>query len=102
MADVKPQRPPPDRALVEYLCRLSRLGLSEDEIPSYVADLQQIVGYVERLEQLALDGVEPTSHALDLASVTRPDDPAPSEPRDRVLANAPCRTADSFKVPKVV
>ncbi|MBI3893784.1 MAG: Asp-tRNA(Asn)/Glu-tRNA(Gln) amidotransferase subunit GatC [Candidatus Wallbacteria bacterium] len=98
----KAGKPGIDEKLVRYLCRLSRLALTPDEVPRYTAQLEQIVDYVLMLQEVPLEGVEPTSHVLDLKNVTRPDVPAPSELREKILANAPCRTEDSFKVPKIV
>jgi aspartyl-tRNA(Asn)/glutamyl-tRNA(Gln) amidotransferase subunit C len=91
-----------DEQLVSYLSRLSRLGLPPEEHAAYARHLQQLVEYVEMLQQVPIDGVEPTSHVLPLHTVTRPDEPAPSESRDRVLENAPCHQDGMFRVPKIV
>ena len=101
MADDKPARKL-DENLVSYLSKLSRLGLAPEEHPIYARHLQQIVEYVEMLQQVPVEGVEPTSHVLELHTVTRPDEPAPSAPRDQVLENAPCQQDGMFRVPKIV
>ncbi|MBI2944355.1 MAG: Asp-tRNA(Asn)/Glu-tRNA(Gln) amidotransferase subunit GatC [Candidatus Wallbacteria bacterium] len=102
MAERDPGEPTIDEKLVRYLCRLSRLSLTDEEIPRYAAQLEQIVGYVRMLDEVPTEGIEPTSHVLELANVTRPDVPVASAPREKILANAPCATEDSFKVPKIV
>ncbi len=91
-----------DEDLIRYLCRLSRLELTAEEIPVYTEQIRRIVQFVETLDRVPTDDVPPTSHVLDLANVTRDDVPRPSESREAILSNAPSRTTNSFKVPRVV
>jgi aspartyl-tRNA(Asn)/glutamyl-tRNA(Gln) amidotransferase subunit C len=61
--------------------------------------LSGILGHVDALAALDLEGVPPTAHALEVENVTRPDRPRPSWPRDEVLANAPAAQDGAFRVP---
>ena len=62
-------------------------------------ELSSILEHVERIGELDLDGVEPTSHVVDVENVLRSDEPRPSLPRERALAPAPDATDDGFRVP---
>lgn len=62
-------------------------------------ELDAVLGYIEHIEELDLDGVEPTSHVVALENVLRPDEVRPSLPRERALENAPEVAADGFSVP---
>ena len=63
------------------------------------SELSGILDHVERIGELDLDGVEPTSHVVALENVLRPDEPRPSLPRDRALEGAPDPSEGSFRVP---
>ncbi|MGH2924782.1 MAG: Asp-tRNA(Asn)/Glu-tRNA(Gln) amidotransferase subunit GatC [Solirubrobacterales bacterium] len=88
-----------DREQVLHVARLARLELTEDEIGRMSTDLSVILEHVERMNQLDLDGVEPTSHVVELRNVLRPDEPRPSAERDRILADAPDPAEGAFRVP---
>ena len=62
-------------------------------------ELSTILEAIEQIAELDLDGVQPTSHVIDLENVLRPDEPRPSLPRERALENAPDATGDGFRVP---
>jgi len=62
-------------------------------------ELSGILAHVDRIAELDLDGVAPTSHVVELENVLRPDQPRPSWPRDVVLAQAPDRLDGAFRVP---
>ena len=62
-------------------------------------ELSGILDHVERMTELDLQGVEPTSHVVELENVLRPDDPRPSWPRERVLESAPEPSDGAFRVP---
>lgn len=81
------------------MARLARLRLSEEEIERMAGELSAILEHVERISALDLEGVEPTSHVVDLENVLRADEPRPSLPRERALANAPDATDAGFSVP---
>ncbi len=88
-----------DRAQVLHVARLARLALDETEVDRMQVELSNVLGHVETIRELDLEGVEPTSHAVDLAGVTRPDVPRPSLARDAVLAAAPEPVDGGFGVP---
>ena len=87
------------RDQVEHVARLARLALSEEELERLGGQLGAILEAVSKVSELDLSGVEPTSHPLDVVNVWRDDEPRPSWPLERVLANAPATEADAFQVP---
>jgi aspartyl-tRNA(Asn)/glutamyl-tRNA(Gln) amidotransferase subunit C len=74
---------------VEHIAELAKLALTDEEKERYRLQLSAILDYADMLQRLDLDGVPPMSHAVALTNITRPDEPAPSSPRDEILANAP-------------
>jgi aspartyl-tRNA(Asn)/glutamyl-tRNA(Gln) amidotransferase subunit C len=92
------------RKEVEYVARLARLELSEKEKEIYAGQLENILGYIDQLNKLDTKDVPPTSHALSLSNVWRDDVLCPATPDDieRLLANAPEREDNFFKVKKVI
>jgi aspartyl-tRNA(Asn)/glutamyl-tRNA(Gln) amidotransferase subunit C len=88
-----------DRDQVLHVARLARLRLSEDEVERMAGELSGILEHVDRIGKLDLDGVEPTSHVVDLENVLRPDEPRPSWPREAVLEPAPDPVDGAFRVP---
>lgn len=87
---------------VKYVAHLARLNLSPEEEKKFEAQLRQILGYVEKLNQLDVSQVEPTAHAVPLVNVTRPDETRPSLSNEEALRNAPARANGLFIVPKIV
>jgi aspartyl-tRNA(Asn)/glutamyl-tRNA(Gln) amidotransferase subunit C len=83
------------------IAHLARLSLAEDELVAMTAQLGAIVDYVNLLQQVNTDGVEPMAHAIELSNVFREDTPAPSLPVDAVLKNAPDRRGEFYGVPAV-
>jgi aspartyl-tRNA(Asn)/glutamyl-tRNA(Gln) amidotransferase subunit C len=88
-----------DRDQVLHVARLARLRLSDEELERMPAELSKILEHVERMDELDLDGVEPTSHVVELQNVLREDEPRPSLPRERVLESAPDVADGGFRVP---
>lgn len=84
---------------VAYVARLARLHLSEDEQTRMTEELQAVLGYVEHMNELDLDGVEPTARVVDLVNVLRADEPHESLSREAALANAPDEVDGGFGVP---
>jgi aspartyl-tRNA(Asn)/glutamyl-tRNA(Gln) amidotransferase subunit C len=84
---------------VRHVARLARLELSDDEVERMAGELSTILDHVERMNELDLDGVEPTSHVVPLTNVLRSDEPRPSWPREQVLAPAPDPEEGAFRVP---
>lgn len=90
------------RQEVEYVARLARLDLTEQEKTVFTSQLSSILAYVEKLNELDTSGIEPTSHVIDIINVTRPDETRDSLSQDAALANAPDKTAGHFRVPKII
>ena len=82
-----------------HVAKLARLRLSDDEVERMSGELSTILEAIEQIGELDLEGVAPTSHVVDLENVLRPDEPRPSLPRERALANAPDATDQGFRVP---
>ena len=91
-----------ERSEVERIAELARLDLSDAEAVRMTADLSTILGYVAALDALDTDGVEPTTHAVPLATPLREDRAVAALDPDRALANAPERDGFAFVVPKVL
>jgi aspartyl-tRNA(Asn)/glutamyl-tRNA(Gln) amidotransferase subunit C len=87
---------------VLHVARLARLALSDEEVERMRQELDGILGYIDKLRTLNTEGVEPTSHAVPLTNVMRDDEPQPSYPRDEMLANAPDRAGELFRVPRII
>jgi aspartyl-tRNA(Asn)/glutamyl-tRNA(Gln) amidotransferase subunit C len=87
---------------VRWVAHLARLELADEELPAMTRHLSAIVEYVNLLQQLNTDGVEPLAHALDIHNVFRADEPAPSLAVDAALANAPARHGNFYSVPAVL
>lgn len=88
-----------DREQVLHVARLARLRLSEEEVERMAGELSGILDHVDRIAELDLDGVEPTSHVVNLENVLRPDEPRPSWPRETMLEAAPDPADGAFRVP---
>lgn len=88
-----------DREQVLHVARLARLRLTDEEIERMTGDLSSILDHIEKIGQLDLEGVEPTSHVVELENVLRPDEPRPSLPREDALAQAPDTDGIGFRVP---
>lgn len=88
--------------LVEKLAHLSRLQFNESEKAEIKNDLQRMIGFVEKLNELNLDGVEPLMHMSEAMNVLREDKIKGSVSREEALKNAPLHDDQFFKVPKVI
>jgi aspartyl-tRNA(Asn)/glutamyl-tRNA(Gln) amidotransferase subunit C len=87
------------RDQVLHVARLARLELTDDEVERYSGELSKVLDYIEKIEELDLTGVEPTSHVVDVENALRADEPRPSWPRDAVLETAPDSSDSGFRVP---
>lgn len=87
---------------VDYVANLARLALSDEEREVFQRQLNDIVGYMREIEQVNVEGVEPTSHAIPVENVLRADEPRKGLDRDEVLANAPRDDGAQFLVPRIV
>ncbi len=88
-----------ERQQVDHVARLARLELSEAEADTMAIELSKVLDHIEAIRNLDLDGVEPTSHVVDLVNALRADVPEPSLPRAVALAQAPEPTPAGFGVP---
>ncbi len=87
---------------VDYLARLIRIELSEEEKELFSSQLGDILGYVEQLKEVDISGVEPMYHPLPITNRFRKDEVRPSLDRDKALSNAPEAKDGFFVVPKVI
>lgn len=78
-----------DRAQVLHVARLARLALSEDEVARMAGELSKVLDHIDKIRELDLRDVPPTSHVVDVAGVVRPDEPEPCLPVEVALASAP-------------
>jgi aspartyl-tRNA(Asn)/glutamyl-tRNA(Gln) amidotransferase subunit C len=88
-----------DREQVLHVARLARLELSEDEVGRMTTEMSKILGHIEKIAELDLEGVPPTSHVVEVTGALRPDVPRPCLPREVALANAPDVADGGFRVP---
>lgn len=88
-----------DREEVLHVARLARLRLGDDEVERMAGELSQILGHIEKIGQLDLEGVEPTAHVVELENVLRADEPRPSMDPERALEQAPEAVDGGFRVP---
>jgi aspartyl-tRNA(Asn)/glutamyl-tRNA(Gln) amidotransferase subunit C len=87
---------------VRWVAHLARLEMSDEELTVMTRQLGAILEYVNQLQQVNTDNVEPLAHPLPIHNVFREDEPAPSLPVDAALANAPARRGDFYGVPAVL
>ena len=88
-----------DREQVLHVARLARLQLNDDEVTKIAGELSSILEHIEKIGELDLEGVPPTSHSVEVANALRPDEPRPCLPREVALAQAPDVADDGFRVP---
>jgi aspartyl-tRNA(Asn)/glutamyl-tRNA(Gln) amidotransferase subunit C len=87
---------------VEHIAELARLKFSKEELQSYTDQLNKILEYMEKLNELDTSNVEPLSHPVEGSNVFRKDKLKPSVSREDAFKNAPDSTEEFFKVPKVI
>ncbi len=90
------------RAEVEHVSRLARLALADQEIDALRKDMDQILDYVEQLNQLDTQEITPTAHAVPMENALRDDTIRPGFSREQALANAPAPDPSGFRVPRVI
>ena len=88
-----------DREQVLHVARLARLELSDDEVGRMAAELSTVLGHIEKIGELSLDDVAPTSHVVEVANALREDVEVPCLDRDVALAQAPAVQDGGFLVP---
>ena len=87
---------------VAHLARLSRLALADEELDHFAAQLDVIIAAVARVAEVAADDIPPTSHALPLTNVFRPDEVRPSLTPEQALSGAPAVEDGRFRVPRIL
>ena len=90
------------RAEVEHVARLARLALQPAELEALTGQMDAILGYVDKLNELDTEGIIPTAHAVPLENAFREDLVKPSIGLPRAQQNAPATDGPCFKVPKVI
>jgi len=93
---------PITRDQVDYVAHLSRLALSDEEKDRFAGQLDAILGYVEKLNELDTENVEPLVHIAPRANVFRADEAGESLSREEALRNAPERSEGCFLVPRII
>jgi len=88
-----------DRDQVLHVAKLARLSVTDDELERMPEELSKILGHVETMNELDLEGVEPTSHVVDLTNVLREDVPRPGLTPEQALEQAPDAADRGFRVP---
>ncbi|MCR4435839.1 MAG: Asp-tRNA(Asn)/Glu-tRNA(Gln) amidotransferase subunit GatC [Clostridiales bacterium] len=88
--------------IIEHVADLARLNLTESEKQKLTSEMANIIGYVDKLNQLDTTNVPPTSHVKPISNIFREDVVKESFDREKILSNAPSRDNGCFKVPKVV
>ncbi len=90
------------RAEVEHVARLARLALADRELDALTGQMDAILGYVDKLNELSTDGIVPTAHAVPMENAFREDEVRPSIGTEKALMNAPAKVDTAFRVPKVI
>jgi aspartyl-tRNA(Asn)/glutamyl-tRNA(Gln) amidotransferase subunit C len=88
-----------DRDQVLHVAHLARLRLSEDELSRMSRELSSVLDHIEKISELALEGVAPTSHVVELENVFRADEPRESWSKEKILETAPDVAQGGFRVP---
>ena len=88
-----------DRDQVLHVARLARLSLTTEEVDRMSGELSGILSHIEKIGELELDGVPPTSHVVEVTNALRADEPRPSWPREEILEGAPAVREHGFEVP---
>jgi aspartyl-tRNA(Asn)/glutamyl-tRNA(Gln) amidotransferase subunit C len=87
---------------VAHLARLARLALSDEELDHFAVQLDQIISAVARVQEVTAEGIPPTSHAVPLTNVLRPDLVVPPLGAQAALAAAPAVEEQRFRVPRIL
>jgi len=93
---------PVNREIVKHIAKLSKLSLTDFEEEKFTLELNKILEYMEKLNSIKTDNIEPMSYPVDGFNVFREDEIVNSIDREAALKNAPQRTDEFFKVPKIL
>ena len=91
-----------DDATIEYVGILAKLELSQEERQAAKRDMSRMLDYVDKLNELDTEGVEPMSHLFPVHNVFREDEVINADSREQILANAPEQKDGAFKVPRTI
>jgi aspartyl-tRNA(Asn)/glutamyl-tRNA(Gln) amidotransferase subunit C len=87
---------------VDHIAKLAKLNFTEDEKTGFTEQFNEILSFMDKLNELDTTNVEPLSHVIELQNVLREDRVRESLPTEEALKNAPSHTDQFFKVPKVI
>ncbi len=87
---------------VRHVALLARLALTDEQVAALGEDLNSILGHIDSIQQLDLEGVEPTAHPLETVNSMRADVPRPTLPRELALRNAPDTDGTAFVIPQII
>ncbi|MGW8287109.1 MAG: Asp-tRNA(Asn)/Glu-tRNA(Gln) amidotransferase subunit GatC [Desulfobulbales bacterium] len=87
---------------VSHVANLARLHMSQEEVEEMTRQLDDILTYVAKLNELDTEGIVPTTHTISIVNAFREDEVKPSLEREETLANAPRQNGESFVVPRVI
>ena len=87
---------------VEHVAKLSQIKFEEKELEKFTKQLEDIVGFIDKLSELNTEGIEPTSSVIPMVNVTREDSIRPSFIQEKALSNAPDKEIGHYKIPKIM
>jgi len=87
---------------VRHVAMLARLALTDEQVETLQVELNSILGHIDTIQQLDLEGVKPTAHPIPVVNSTRADEPRPGLPRELALLNAPEAEDGAFVIPRIV
>lgn len=87
---------------VRHVAMLARLALTDEQVDTLKNELNSILGHIDTIQQLDLEGVEPMTHAVSVVNETREDVARPGLPREMALKNAPEQQDGAFLIPRIV
>jgi len=93
---------PTDKIDIRYVAKLARIALTDDEVEVFGRQLEDLLGHVNALSELDIESVAATAQVVESRNVTRADAIAPGLDRERVLAEAPQRQGNFFRVPRII
>ncbi len=91
-----------DKETVKHIAHLSRIELQPNELEKLSGQLDGILGFIDKISNLDIDKVNPTSHILPISNVLREDRPHASLSPEKALENAPSKKGNFFSVPKII
>lgn len=91
-----------DREMVEYVGILAKLSLTEEEIGDAGKEMEKMLSYIDKLNELDTEGIEPLSHVFPVTNVFREDVVVNGDMREKILENAPSEKEGAFRVPRTV